>query len=418
MRRLVPILALGLLAACGRDFSLPPAPATASGPRFLGPLAGFYVLDAPIPAFPRSPGSYDVETPLGTVMVLQDVTAPDGGADPVAASLVDVETPPLTVPVQSVRATAPLMGSYQGRVFTASRSLAGGKAGVTGTPIAGGGGLDLAYATCPGETLDPVVIHARQVCDYEPQLSGVFAGHAGTCADPASGDVAYLGLGIRDVGPGQSALALGLAYPDTGRLFAGRYDRFTGCGSGLVFDAVNKTTGLASFTLVDDGQNLTLDLRQGPLDQVPPADACQQASRTCTSRFEGTRKRGSAPDHCQPPTPTGLTLAWSESGSGTGRVLDVRLHAVGGGDIAKGTRALGRALDNRSYLQAVLLRADGKPCAACQLDPAPPADAALRFDLPPAAVPPVAYRLQVWAAAAGIPFAAAFPACVTDPPRP
>ena len=355
---------------------------------------------------------------MGTVLVLQDVAAPDGGADPVAGTLVDVETPPLTVPVQSVRATAPLMGTYRDRSFTGSRGLGAGEAAVTGTPIAGGGGLDFAYATCPGEALAPVVIHARQVCDYEPRISGVYAGHGGRCDNPASGDAGYLGLGIRDVGPGRLALALGLGYPDTGRVFAGRYDRFTGCGAGLIFDVGTKAIGLANFTLVDDGHNLTLDVRQGPVDQVPPGDACQQASKTCTWRFEGTRKRGTAADHCQPPTPTGLTVAWSESGLGTSRVLDIRVRVVGGGDVGRGTHALGRVPEDRALLQAALLRADGTPCSECTLDPAPPDTAALRFDLPPRPVHPVAYRLQVWAAAAGLPFAAAMPACVTDPIAP
>ena len=357
---------------------------------------------------------------MGTVLVLQDVAAPDGGADPVAASLVDVETPPLTVPVQSVRATAPLMGSYRDRVFTGQPRPRGGRGGVTGTPIAGGGGLDLAYATCPGEALDPVVIHARQVCDYEPRISGVFAGHGGPCDNPASGDVGYLGLGIRDVGPGQSALALGLGYPDTGRVFAGRYDRFTGCGSrpGLRRRQQGHWAG---------------ELHPGGRRPEPHPRPAPGAAGPGTPR--GRVPAGEQDLH--------LALRGHPQAGQRRRPLPAadphrahpRLERVGVGDQPgprhPGPRGRRRATSAKGHPrprpgprgpQPTSRRRSSAPmerrAPSASWTRRPPTTPPCASTCPPVAVPPVAYRLQVWAAAAGIPFAAAMPACVTDPIAP
>lgn len=415
MRRLVPILVLALAAGCGRDFSLPPAPT--NRPQFLGPLAGFYRLDAPTVAVGPAGKQADTTSPAGTVLVVQDLDMSNGGADPVVGSLSEVAMPT----AEAAESQHAFTGTYVDRKLTATRVFTRKKLGgrtiteaapFTATPIPGNDGLVLTFTTCPNETIPPLTMTARKVCDFEPQLSGTYAGHTGACGSIPGGSATYVGLGFRSLGSDGPALVIGMGYPDTSHVFWGLYDRFSGCG--VAGESTPSGMAVADFKLTDDGKQLTLDLDEGPPGTLLGEDACQPNLAKCTAHFVGTRKDGSKSDACRPAANLGLVLRWKRDGG----FLDVDAYVAGVDEITATSHLLSPTGDDRNLLRGWLTPADGsKPAVQGTVPGSGLPNVSLQFALNEPNPTRHDYRIEVWAdvspgAAVLTPVGAAMPACV------
>ena len=289
-----------------------------------------------IPLLPAGAPAFDVS--LGNGLFIVHVENPNGGPAPLTGALLQgAASIRLEDRAFEVDGCETLQRSKDASLFWGTwdparevpfdgRSEDGHR--VTGRRVAGGGALALTVDSCTGQK--DVPLEASRFCEFEPALSGVYAGEATRTGEAA--EKTWVALAFRPpLVTGLEWPADGMeVYPRTSRFFTGLYDRFAEGGalavlSPLAGGEVRRECG--RFSLAEAGGEIDLSLDVAASCANPDA-----VEETITA----ARLSGSEAAECAP-APTGLVTLWEVRRCGLRRYLDVRVFSADTGQVVDRT---------------------------------------------------------------------------------